>query len=210
MGVQRTLNFLSCISAPTSDSAKRRLKNQHCITIHQAYMFYWGWCLKIIDVSRCKGCFKLLVSSSYDENVITKFTDFSLLLLVSPSFPRSYLPVIGPCFMSCTKQAVGLASYNCKTFLLKTILSLFTKYLHSTKTSLFNLEFHDKEKKQQNKIFLPFMPPFFLQIFAGKATIGRFSLFCVFTNLARVLKLRITTHLSKCFKQVHLLYQTTL
>lgn len=55
------------------------------------------------------------------------FIDFPLLLLVSPSFPRSYLPISGSCCMSCTKQMMMPGCCNCWTLLLKIILSLLAK-----------------------------------------------------------------------------------
>lgn len=206
-----------CVPAPTSISARRRLKTSTPSPSIRPTSFIEDdvWKLLMTQGAKTVSNFQFPTHMMRMSPQRCLFIDFLLLLLASPSFPGNYVPVSGSCCMSCTKQVMMPGSYNCRTLLLKIIFSLLIKYFYIAKTfpnSSMLIFMLKKKKGEQTKIFLPLMPPFC--IYSAnvwwESCNREISLlvFCLFTNLARVLKLRITSHLSKCFKQ--LLHQTTL
>lgn len=128
--------------------------------------------------------------------------------------------------MLCTKQVMMPGVFNYRILLLKIVLSLLDKSLHTAMTlpSPTQCSVCTKEEKgQQNKVFpasygsflslssSPSLSAYILRMFSKKATMVRFPWFaCLLANLVRVLKVRITSQLSIRFKQEPLLPQTTL
>lgn len=116
--------------------------------------------------------------------------------------------------MPCTKQVMtpgGLpGDFNCRTLLLKIILPLLDKSLHTTMIFSMSLSVQTAlKKKGTTKQNLSFLSPSFsaslsgyiLHMFGKKVTIVRFPLIaCLLANLARVLKVRITSQLFHTFQ----------